>query len=495
MLDEYRDQYVEFNASWMREHYLHLSGQKSELELADIYDRHSGLFTEASIAGLRQHLAALPQHYEADRVAVGRLLLFAIEHFEESAAKELTESLSRYEGEAATEWRGQKLTFQDCAVAVRTQHDRDARRVIHQRREDMIEASNEMRAARTSSVHGTARKLGFSSYIALYEQMRKIDYAALAHAASSVISRTEPVYTRRLSEALKRDLGIPIEKAERSDALFLLHMAGYDDRFPGTELLRTYEATMAGLGIRAGEQRNILIDSEPRPRKSSRAFCVPISIPDDVRLVLRAMGGQTDYQALLHEAGHAQHYGWTSPDLKPEFKYTGDYALTETYAFLFNHLITEREWLAESLGFRDSESFILSATLARLLTLRRYVAKLTYECELHKGGDISQVRESYGELQTEATGFRTSSAEFLFDIDDGFYSANYLRAWALEVAFADYLRTRFGKSWWRSRRAGGFLKELWETGERFTADEIAAQLGLGPISFDALSDEFNRALN
>lgn len=79
-------------------------------------------------------------------------------------------------------------------------------------------------------------------------------------------------------------------------------------------------------------------------------------------------------------------------------------------------------------------------------------------------------------------------------IEQSFYSASYLRAWAFEVSLREYLKTRFGSHWWASRRTGDFLKEIWETGDRYTADEMAAQIGIGPIRFDPLIDEFNAAL-
>src|SRR5262249_24767185 len=197
---------------------------------------------------------------------------------------------------------------------------------------------------------------------------------------------------------------------------------------------------------------------------------------------------------LLHESGHAQHYGWTAPSLPPEFKYTGDYALTETYAFLMNHLVSDREWLTETIGFRQSETFSRSVMLARLVTVRRYAAKLIYELTLHDGADLSSASELYAELQTSATGFKTQQTEFLYDLDDCFYSAGYLRAWAFEVALREYLKTGFGARWWSSIKAGSLLKELWETGDLYNADEMASQLGVGPISFEMLIEEFNRSL-
>src|SRR4030095_10655938 len=235
-------------------------------------------------------------------------------------------------------------------------------------------------------------------------------------------------------------------------------------------------------------------ETDPRPRKNPRAFCVPISIPEDIRLVIRPTGGQSDYQAFLHESGHAQHYAWASPDLQPEFKYTGDYALTETYAFLFNHLISDSNWLGAFAGIKNSNEFTRSVMLARLVTVRRYVAKLLYERQLHLDDDLAGAGELFAELQTNATSFKSDPSDFLSDLDDSFYSASYLRAWAFEVSLREYLKTRFGSQWWASRRTGDFLKEMWETGDRYSADEMAAQIGIGPIGFGPLIDEFNAAL-
>ena len=494
MLDEYRREYADFNTAQMREFYLFLSGQKDDLEIAPIYDRYGDLFTDDSIAALKQRLDETPDHFETEREAIKRLLNFAIDLFLGNSIKVLTETISEYESRAEVECAGRRMTFQDAAVALTKEPDRELRRAIYKGRLSVIEESNDFRAERLTGLHESARSLGYSSYTSLYEEMFKRDYKAFAAECESFLARTESIYLACLDKALRRDLGLKVEEAERFDVAHFLHLTGYDERFPARDLLRIYSETMSGLGIRVDTQKNITIDAEPRPRKISRAFCMPIQVPEEVKLVIKPSGGQSDYQAFLHEAGHAQHYGSTSARLRPEFKYTGDYALTETYAFLFNHLISDSAWLEQFLHFGESRSFIRSVTLARLVTVRRYAAKLIYERELHISEDYIRSAALYSELQTAATGFKTGQTEFLFDLDDAFYSANYLRAWAFEVALREYLKERFGNSWWMSRRAGNFLKEIWETGDRYKSDELARQIGVGAIEFDLLIDEFKRAL-
>lgn len=493
MLDDYRRDFEDFHTSNAREHYLFHSGQKNCLEIGPIYERFAHLFDIDSIEWLKgdHGLSARP---EIDKVSINRLLTFAVEQFLESAVKELTEQASQFEATAIVEFMGRDMTFQDSAVAIINEHDRESRKAIYGKRLALIEQSNDLRSQRIAKLHQTACSLGYSSYLELFEQLRRLDYKEIGRRCEALLSQTESAYIARLDEALRRDLGLSIDAAERSDAMYLLHLPRFDNRFPAQQMLSVYSETMSGLGISVRSQRNIVIDSEARPRKNPRAFCMPISIPDDVRLVIRPVGGQSDYQSLLHESGHAQHFAWASAQLPPEFKYTGDYALTETYAFLFNHLVSDRNWLKDFLGLADSTEFVRSVILARLVTVRRYVAKFCYERGLHSASDLTGQAEQYAELQTNSTRFKTSAAEFLFDLDDSFYSASYLRAWAFEILLREYMKTRFGSRWWSSPSAGIFLKEIWETGDRYTADEMAAQIGIGTIDFEPLADEFNSAL-
>jgi hypothetical protein len=494
MLDEYRREYVVFNAARLREQYLFLSGQKSNLEIAPIYERYSDLFSTDSINKLKQSLEATPEHFETERASLNRLLAFAAEQFLENSVKQLTEAIGDYEAAATIELMNREMTFQETAAIIAAEPDRHERLAIYKKRLDVIDASNHLRAERLAKLREAARALGYANYKSLFEQLRSIDYDALSREAEILLARTESLYLARLDEALKRSLGIRVEDAERPDCVYFTHMSDYEDRFPARRLLGVYRDTMSGLGINVSSQKNIAIDSVSRPRKACRAFCLPISVPDDIKLVIRLTGGQSDYQSLFHESGRAQHYGWASESLRPEFKRSGDCALTKTYAFLFNHLLTDSNWLAEFLAFRDNKGFIRSAMLARLTTVRRRVAKLMCERELHSTEDLDRAAEIYAESQSAATKFKTGPTEFLFELDDAFYSASYLRAWAFEVQLRDRLKTRFGEHWWRSARAGNFLKEIWETGDRYTADEMAAQIGVAPITFDSLIDEFNEAM-
>lgn len=497
MLEDFTREYAEFNAALILETYLFHSGQKAQLELRPIYERYGDLFTFDSVARLKAQVEETPGHFEAKRASLRRLFAFAIDQFLASSVKSLTEAIGEYESKATVDWSARRMTFHDCSIELTSEPNREARRLLFERRARVIKDSNDLRAERIVKLHEAVGSLATANgneeaadYRGLYEGLQQLDFDSLRVEAERLLEQTEAVYVARLDEALKRDIGIGIDEAERHDAIYLLHLDRYRDRFPLEGLRGVYKRTMAGLGIEIDSQSNIEIDSEARPHKTPRAFCAPILVPEQIKLVMRPVGGRSDYLTFLHEAGHAQHYGWTSPSLSPEFKYTGDYALSETYAFLFNHLPAEGEWLRTLLGFDDCRDLICCMMLTKLAAVRRYAAKFLFECQLHTKRDLTGAPAVYAKLQTKATKCRTDETEFLFDLDDSFYSASYLRAWAFEVMLREYLKTRFGSTWWSSRRAGSFMKEIWETGDRYNADEMAGQIGIGPISMTPLVDEF-----
>jgi hypothetical protein len=78
----------------------------------------------------------------------------------------------------------------------------------------------------------------------------------------------------------------------------------------------------------------------------------------------------------------------------------------------------------------------------------------------------------------------------LADVDDGFYSGSYLRAWAFEAGLREYLRTRYGYRWWASHKAGDEIIDLWNTASRYSVEEIAQLLGQGELDFDLLAESW-----
>ena len=212
-------------------------------------------------------------------------------------------------------------------------------------------------------------------------------------------------------------------------------------------------------------------------------------------LVIQPMGGPDDWHALFHEAGHTEHFAHTSADLPLEARRMGDNAVTEGWAALVERLVDDPAWLRRRLDFARPDEFARQNAAIHLYALRRYAAKLVYELELHSSDDPAGMAGRYVELLGDATKIAPSPADYLADVDPGFYASCYVRSWAFEAQLQLFLRGEFGSAWFSRRDAGSLLRELWELGQRPTADELIRDVTGSALDLESIverSKEFLR---
>src|SRR5207253_6290772 len=111
------------------------------------------------------------------------------------------------------------------------------------------------------------------------------------------------------------------------------------------------------LGFDLSAQPNIKLDLDDRPQKAPRACVIASDPPKIVHLITRAQGGLHDYQAFLHEAGHALHYGGCDPELSYIFRRIArDHALTEIYSYIVEAVTREPGWHARYFELSDEQA-------------------------------------------------------------------------------------------------------------------------------------------
>src|SRR5439155_14357295 len=228
--------------------------------------------------------------------------------------------------------------------------------------------------------------------------------------------------------------------------------------------------TVKRLGFDLESEPNIRLDLDDRPQKSPRACVIPSDPPSVVHLITRAQGGLHDYQAFLHEAGHALHYAGCDPELPYTFRHLSrDHALTEIYSFILEAISREPDWHAEHFGLSDEEAATNAEATIFLdaLLYRRYAAKLGFELEFWgRFDEDGGTSDGYSQHLGDATGVRYRSDGFLADMDAGFYSADYLRAWIRSAQLRAHLVSEVGDDWWRSPETGERLRALFSEGTR-----------------------------
>jgi hypothetical protein len=486
-LTEHRHRFGEFHSQYNRDHARFFSSQQSQPETAFIYSEFSDLFSRPTIATLRQEFEAASR--TDDRAAIKVLLADASHEHLMARVRDVTEEIRAHESHATIVWDGETTGFLSAAVLLKHEPNPTKRHDIATRRAEITKGIQDLRAERIEKLHAAAHDFGAENYLTFYSELRGVAYELLASQFQSFLSQTESRYVAALSPLLMREANVTLDEATSADLSYFQQLARFHRFFPAWQIQHAYRETCSGLGIFTYLQNNIIIDDQPRPRKSARCFHFPIRVPDEIKVVCTLIDGARSYASFLHETGHAQQYAWTSRNLYPEFQFSGDGAVREAFALLFEGLLHDEHWLGDLLKYYESQEFRHVFATQKLLRLRRYAAKLTYEIELHAGKLASTAGARYSELLTDAVRVRYDETDHLRDVEDGFSCVNFLRAAAFESQLREHLKTKFGSRWWTSRMAGDYLIDIWNTGGRYQCEELAKMIDLGELSFDWLAEE------
>lgn len=483
-----------------REYYSAHAGLKAGAELQPIYHKHQATLGASALALAVESLRGAAPGTEEHRSA--RLLVDWLA--ESQSARELAPLDEReiaWEGSAVVRLEdGRQIPYQRAAIEIANTADADERHRIEQARGKLVAAElAPLRRERFQRERDITESLGLADgYNATWELLSGVSLSTLREECEQFLRDTQAMWDDVLPPALRTRLGIEPREATRADALALFRAREWDAYFPGAAMEPAITRQVREMGIDPLASGRIVLDTGEREGKRSRAFCSPVRVPDEVYLVLRPHGGQTDYTTFLHELGHALHFAYMDAALPMEYRWLGDNSVTEGYAMLFDHLTGDPGWLKRytELGAARVPEFLRAGALEELHFIRRYCAKLIYEIALY-GGEASwdSLPDLYVDRLTAATSFRYQQADAFVDVDPRYYAARYLRAWQLQALVTETLVERFDEDWWRNPKAGPWMvQELFGHGQRELADEQAQRVSGKPLSFAPLVRAIERAL-
>jgi hypothetical protein len=493
-LDAYRERAEGFLEEIDREYYLHLAGHKPELEIEPIYERYGELFEGEAVERIREasgRAAEAAGDRDDERRRLRYLLQFAFDGLLGRETKAEQAEVARLEATLEVSANGTGVAYRQVPIEQANETDPGRRSALENARNRLLdERLNPLYVEALERAHALSVELGWEGYAAAYADLRGLDLEWLATQVRRFAEATREAYPSICDPELEAHVGRGLGALERSDLPRFFRAAGLDPAFPPDRLVGSFRETMAGLGIDLDRQPNVRLDVEARETKSPRAFCATPRVPDEVYLVVPPMGGRDDFAALFHEGGHTEHYARTDAALPMEFRHLGDNSVTESFAFLFEHLTEDPAWLGARLGAADHGPAVAHARAVKLVMLRRYTAKLDYELELHSPRrDLAAMPDRYSELLGDAVRVDWPRESWLADVDPGLYVTCYLRAWALETHWRRALRERFGEAWFERAEAGAWLDALWRNGQRLDADELLAETLGEELDFEVMAAE------
>lgn len=490
-LDEYRQRFRDYTAARASAELRRDDGRAGDggPEADEILRENSDLFTREAIAELRAALEEKSPGWETERTAIGRLAAFAERGFLELATREIAAEIEAWASGSRIELDGEQLPLAAIGERLSGEADPGKRRelwarvaALQRRMEDLFTEQERLRQE-------AARKLGYDDHLAFIAAPDRLDAGRLAEKAGAFLSRTDRVYEVQSPQVFRSEAGVGRDEAIEADLPQIERLARFDRWRTNARLSTVYQELFTGFGFRCDQQTNVSVDLDADGRVGWRAGCFAIEVPEDIRLRLRPAGDPTDYGRLLATAARVQHLAWTSAELRPELRRPGDAGLGAGWAALFGSLESEPGWLIETFGFVEHAEYRKTLAIADLMRVRRDAAELLYEVELYTERLTGGAGPRYAELLGEALGVRVEQSSCWFQAGEPFDSANRLRGRAFAWQLREYLKTRHGHNWWRARKAGEMIIDIWNTGHRYTVDELARLVGLGDLDFDGLADE------
>ncbi len=303
--------------------------------------------------------------------------------------------------------------------------------------------------------------LGYESYLAFLMEKKGHQISTALPKVEGFLNAGQDIY-QALIEDWFQSLPEPVGKGDRSrfDAIYLLGMRYMDHLYS--------ECWKGDKGIfNTMKYFDFCLSKPKRPTlhvvdaSFAQSICIPVKIPHEIHVVSSSLSGWIDLEGLFHELGHAFFFLNTDPDLPVAQKdFFVDFALSETYAFLFQLICLSEAFLEDFMGLRQKEAKLLSLLQkAKFLALaRRYGAKSIIEYENFAHPDPVSNQDRYARLMQKFTGFRYDKETYLFDLMPDLYSLDYFVAFVGACLINEYLENRFGLRWFREHEAFSLLK-------------------------------------
>jgi hypothetical protein len=469
------------------------SGLKREQNITEILEKYAWLYNLETVRRVKEAYRAETDPENKERLR--RVYYYLLEGYIGQQTAPLEDALVSFEAGATVEVGGESIPYHDVPVLIASEHDFERRNRLREASLGVVEETNPRRLEiLRTDLTTLADEFGHDSYTAYNAEKKQIDYALLRSRMEGFLLETEEIYATLMGRWVEGTTGRRLGEIGSHHFSYISRVPQYDKYFRKDRLLEAYERTLLGMGLDPTSQDNIHIDTAERPTKNPRARCYAPDPPKEVHLLIKPVGGLEDYMAFFHEAGHAQHFGNEDPALDyVERAVSTSNALTEIYSFLLEHLTQNRVWLTGVVGLPEetARGVAYHARLAELFLVRRYAAKLGYELDFFEDPlEEGRNRELYAATLSGATRFLYAPQNYLNDMDPGYYSADYLRAWITESMLCHYLEHAYGEAWFAAPEAGTFLRSLWATGESKESEDVVRMIGYEPLDTSFLVGEF-----
>lgn len=284
-----------------------------------------------------------------------------------------------------------------------------------------------------------AKKIGFENYLELKYYEHGLDKDVLINKIDTSIHNFQKKYTEFMNSDSK--LNIP----QRAFSI--------DEQF---ELAQN---TVADIGLDLNLSQ-IKFHMEKDERKVSRACVVPISVPEEIHVIVNPQEVFMNLVVcVMHEIGHAINFSYINPQLNYLFKNPYNAALNEAMSIFFEKLIMSEEWFEKYMN--QPYSYL---NKKECLVIPLDICCFKFE-EIIYNDMTCDLDEVWKDIKEEIIpGFEFNWTDHHFFVSEPGYTASYLMAELLSNVIKKYIKNEYNGL--LTPNTGLFLKEnIFEQGK------------------------------
>jgi len=443
--------------------------------------REIALLTGSGDAAVQKSQADFPNLADLSKVndlfgkngLSGRVTFAAEDLFIRKRVEPLQAIFSQWMERAAAQVDGESIPFKEVITWCQGCHSWEKRRVLAKETLALCRFLAPFSHATWQALIATIKdELGYEDYLEFCQIRRKKSLEHEFRLCRSLLDKGRNKYMNLIDGWIKEvQPGHGLCHAIRFDAIYLLGMKYLDSYAEALISKNIATDFFCMLGIEEGPHLQI----HDEGKSGRQSFCIPVSVPEEIHIIVGPVSSWLDWEALFHEMGHAFYFLNISPELPMEareFFMSG--AVSEAFAFLFQRLCMKRDFLQSVVNCDPSMSEILEKMdeLKFMVLTRRYGAKFLIEYENFSRGFISRGQELYAEVMERETGFKYDPETYLFDLMPDFYSLDYFKAFLASEMMLKRLETSYGTRWFHDAEAQETLKGWAARGCLYELDEF-----------------------
>ncbi|MBD3362010.1 hypothetical protein GF358_04445 [Candidatus Woesearchaeota archaeon] len=269
------------------------------------------------------------------------------------------------------------------------------------------------------------------------------------------------------------------KKPEYYDDLYYVRNAIYQDMtkdFRGVDPIKHIKKTMKEMGLKPDKIR---VDKKDRPKKYASPFCMAIKIPQDIRISFKPENPLNDANSIYHEMGHAIHFSSIKPQLPYWTRTIISNGLAETFSTFFEGILTDYDYMTEELKLdpKYSKEIIRRKNFMQLFGAAFYTGNSLFRIAYWRENlKFENCNKRYAKELKKSMGMKIPGAYWqLHHIlpESMMYVPSYMLAEIQQNKIKTQLRKKYGKRWWKSKKAGKEVLNLMSKGTDSEAGDFS----------------------